>query len=83
MSKKEKETPILADEVLGKSEAFVIKYKVVIIVAIIAIVVCVLGFLAYSTFVSEPKENAAQETIFYAQESFNNGDFETALNGKY
>lgn len=81
MSKKEKETPILADEVLGKSEAFVIKYKVVIIVAIIAIVVCVLGFLAYSNYVSEPKENAAQETIFYAQESFNNGDFETALNG--
>lgn len=81
MSKKEKETPILADEVLGKSEAFILKYKVAIIVAIIVIVIGVIGFLVYQTWVSEPKEKAAQETIFYAQESFNNGDFETALNG--
>ena len=41
MSKKEKETPILADEMLGKSEAFVLKYKKAIIAGIVAIVAIV------------------------------------------
>ena len=38
MSKKQTETPILADEMLGKSEEFVIKYKKAIIGGIVAIV---------------------------------------------
>ena len=81
MSKKEKETPILADEMLGKSEAFVLKYKKVIIGGIVAIVACVSAFLAYATFFAEPKEKSAQEAIFNAEYAFAKGDFETALNG--
>ena len=81
MSKKEKETPILADEMLGKSEAFVLKYKKAIIAGIVAIVAIVVAFLAYTTFVTEPKEKTAQEAIFNAEYTFAKGDFETALNG--
>ena len=81
MSKKETEKPILADEVLGKSEAFVIKHKNTFVGAIVAIVVIVCGYLAYNTFIAEPKEAEAAKAIFKAEQYFVNGDFETALNG--
>ena len=81
MSKKETEKPILADEVLGKSEAFVIKNKNTFIGVIVAIVVVVCGYLAYNTFIAEPKEAEAAKAIFKAEKYFVNGDFETALNG--
>ncbi len=81
MSKKETEKVILADEVLGKSEAYVIKHKNKFISAIVAIVVIVAGYLAYNTFVAEPREAEAAKAIFKAEQYFVNGDFETALNG--
>lgn len=81
MSKKQTETPILADEMLGKSEEFVIKYKKAIIGGIVAIVACVLGFILFSKYVAEPQEAAANNAIFKAQQYFNQNDFETALNG--
>ena len=81
MSKKQTEKPILADEMLGKSEEFVIRYKKAIIGGIAAIVVCVLGFILYSKYVSEPQETAANNAIFKAQQYFEQNDFETALNG--
>ena len=59
MSKKETEKPILADEVLGKSEAFVIKHKNKFVGTIVAIVAIVVAYLAYNTFVAEPKEAEA------------------------
>lgn len=81
MSKKETEKVILADEVLGKSEAYVIKHKNKFISAIVAIVAIVAGYLAYNTFVAEPREAEAAKAIFKAEQYFVNGDFETALNG--
>ena len=81
MSKKETEKPILADEVLGKSEAFVIEHKNKFLGAIIAIIVIVGGYLAYNTFVAAPKEAEAAKAIFKAEQYFVNGDLETALNG--
>ena len=81
MSKKQTEAQILADEVLGKSEAFVIKHKKPIISAVAAIILCVVAYLAYSTFVTAPKEAAADKAIFKAEQYFANGDLETALNG--
>ena len=81
MSKKQTEQPILADEVLGKSEEFVIKYKKAIVGGILAIIVCVLGFILYSMYVTAPKEAAANNAIFKAQQYFAQNDFETALNG--
>ena len=70
MSKKQTEQPILADEVLGKSEEFVIKYKKAIVGGILAIIVCVLGFILYSMYVTAPKEAAANNAIFKAQQYF-------------
>lgn len=81
MSKKQTETPILADEVLGKSEAFVIKYRKPIVSVVVAIILCVVAYLAYSTYVVAPKEAEADKAIFKAEQYFVNGDLETALNG--
>ena len=81
MSKKETEKPILADEVLGKSEAFVIKHKNTFLGVIAAIVLIVCGYLAYNTFIAAPKEAEAAKAIFKAEQYFANGEFETALNG--
>lgn len=81
MSKKQTEAPILADEVLGKSEAFVIKHKKPIVSAVVAIIVCIVAYLAYSTYVVAPKEAEADKAIFKAEQYFANGDLETALNG--
>ena len=81
MSKKQTETPILADEVLGKSEAFVLKYKNAIIGAILAIIVIVGGYMAYNTYVVAPGEAEANKAIFHAEHYFLDGNYESALNG--
>ena len=81
MSKKQTETPILADEMLGKSEAFVLKYKNVITGAILAIILIVGGFMAYNNYVVEPKNAEADKAIFHAEHLFIGGEYEQALNG--
>ena len=69
------------EEVVGKSEAFILKYKMQIILAIAAIVVLVGGSILYQTYVSEPRAKEASEAIFQAQTYFAAQDFEKALNG--
>ena len=68
-------------EVVGKSEAFINKYKVQITVAIAAIVVIIAGSILYSDFVVEPKIKAASEAIFKAQNHFAAQEYDKALNG--
>lgn len=82
MSKKTvSDTPILADEVLSKSEAFIIKHKNPIIAAIVVVVALILGSTLYNEFVAEPKEKEAAEAMFAAEALFGAQNFETALNG--
>lgn len=81
MSKKQTETPILADEMLGKSEAFVLKNKNVIMGAILAIIVIAGGIMAYNTFIAAPKKAEADKAIFHAEHYFIDGEYESALNG--
>ena len=83
MSKQNTQQPevINVEEVLGKSEAFILKYKMQIIVAVAAIVIIVGGSMLYKTYVSEPRVKAASEAIYQAQTYFAAQDFEKALNG--
>lgn len=80
-NKKNEDAPILADEVLSKSEALIIKHKNTIIAAIAAIVIVILGSSMYSTYVSEPREKEAAEAIFVAENLFAAQQFEAALDG--
>lgn len=63
MSKKQKDEPILADEMLGKSEAFVIRHKNVITYTVAAILVAILGYIIYQKFSVEPKEKEAMVAL--------------------
>lgn len=49
--------------------------------ALIAIVVIVLGILAYNRWVVTPARQEAQEQMFQAELNFRAGNFDTALNG--
>ena len=80
-NKTNSDAPIMADEVLSKSEAWILKYKTPIIAAIAAIVIIMVGSMAYNTFVAEPQEKEAAEAMFAAENLFAAKDFEKALNG--
>ena len=81
---KEKNTQpeaINVEEVVGKSEEFINKYKKQILAAIAAIVVIVAGTILYQDYVVEPKAKAASAAIFQAQKYFAAQEFDKALNG--
>lgn len=80
-NKTNSDAPIMADEVLSKSEALIIKYKKPIIAVIAAIVIIMVCSMAYNTYIVEPKEKEAAEAMFAAETAFTAKDFETALNG--
>lgn len=78
---KNNQDPLDVEEALMTSEAFLFKYKNIIIGVVVAIVVIVCGTLAYKHFISEPNELKASEASFMAERYFGNDDFETALKG--
>lgn len=83
-TKKKNEEPMPEQNIenaLGQGQQFIqdnAKPLVISLAAIVLIVVCAFG---YRHFISEPRQEKAAEAIFAAEQSFNNGDFETALNG--
>lgn len=80
-NKTHSEAPIAADEVLSKSEALILKHKTTIIAIIAAIVIIMVGSMAYNTFIAEPQEKEAAEAMYVAESLFAAQDFEKALNG--
>ncbi|MCL1625433.1 tetratricopeptide repeat protein [Bacteroides caecicola] len=73
--------PMNVDEALITSEAFLIKYKNVMLGAVVALIVIVGGYLGYKHFISDPKEAKASEAIFKGEQYFGASNYETALNG--
>ena len=80
-NQKHTQDPLDLDEAMSASEAFIIKYKNKFLIGIAAVVIIVGGFLGYKNFISEPNEIKASETIFKAEQYFNAGNYEAALNG--
>ena len=73
--------PLNVDEALSTSEAFLIKYKNVLLGAVAALVIAVCGYLGYKHFISEPKEAKASEALFRGEQYFGAESYELALNG--
>lgn len=69
------------EETISNSEAFLIKNKNLLLGAVIALVVIVGGYMAYTNFVSEPNELKASEAIFKGEKYFGVDNYEAALNG--
>ncbi|MFR1953759.1 tetratricopeptide repeat protein [Phocaeicola coprophilus] len=73
--------PLNVDEALSTSEAFLIKYKNVLLGAVAALVIVVCGYLGYKHFISGPKEAKASEALFRGEQYFGAESYELALNG--
>ena len=69
------------EESRTKMEAFVLKYKKMIVGAVVALVVVVGGYICLNQFYLQPRQADASTAIAKGQELFMNQQFEKALNG--
>ena len=67
-------------ESLNIREAFFMKNKKAIIIAVVAIVVIIAGVFGYVSQISGPREDKASTMLGKGQTYFNNEMFEQALN---
>ncbi len=68
-------------EDLNKTEAFVSKHRNVLLIAVVAIIVLVVGLFLYRNYVALPRETKASTAISAPQELFANEDYEQAAEG--
>ncbi len=68
-------------EAVSRSEEFINKNKKTIIGVVCAIVVLIAGSMLVSTLYIKPRAQKAAEALFAGERYFQNGDYETALNG--
>lgn len=73
------ETP--AEESRTKMEALVLKYKNVIVIAVVALVVIVGGGVCLNKYYFQPRQAEASTAIAKGQELFMNQEYEKALKG--
>lgn len=73
------ETP--AEESRTKMEAFVLKYKKIIVAAVVAIVVIAGGAICLNQFYLQPRQDEASTAIAKGQDLFMQQQFDKALNG--
>ena len=68
-------------ENLNKQEAFLLKYKKAIIIAVVALIVIVAGIILYNNYVAGPRQAKAGTALAKGQEYFANENYEMALKG--
>ena len=81
MANKKNTQPSAMEETLNKSEAFVLKYKKPLMIALVAIIVIIAGAILVNNYVIKPRAEKASTILAKGQEYFNNEDFDKALNG--
>lgn len=69
------------EDTLNKSEATFLKYKKPFLIAIVAIVVVVAGFILYKNYISAPREAEASTELAKSQTLFNGQQYDQALAG--
>ena len=70
-----------ATENINNREAFFMKYKKAILIAVAAIIVVIAGGFLYISQISGPREEKASTALSKGQTYFNNEMFEQAVNG--
>ncbi len=68
-------------ESLNMSEAFFMKYKKAIIIAVVAVIVIIAGVFGYISQIAGPREDKASTMLGKGQTYFQNEMYEQALNG--
>lgn len=66
---------------LNSNEAFVMKYRKVVLIAVVAVIVVIAGIFLYMSQISGPREDKASTMLGKGQTYFNNEMFDQALNG--
>lgn len=77
----EKKGAVKTESALNKNEAFFMKNKNVLLYGILAIIVVIAGWLAYTNFYVAPREDEASTAIAKGQEYFGNQQYDKAVNG--
>lgn len=65
----------------NNTEAFFIKFKKQILIAVVAVIVVIAGLLLYKAYVQAPREDKASTALAKGQLYFNQEQFDKALNG--
>jgi tetratricopeptide (TPR) repeat protein len=83
MAKQEikQEQVLNVEEAVSRSEAFINKNKKTIVGIVCAIVILIAGSVLLTTQYIRPREQKAAEALFAGERYFQNGNYETALNG--
>ncbi len=83
-SKKKKDDDkniVAVEEALSKSEQFIERNQNTIIYTVAAIVILIAGYIGYTRFILEPREQEARSEMFMAQSYFEQEEYELALEG--
>ena len=81
MVNKKEHAAIEVNDALNKSEAFMLRNKKTLLIAVSAIIIVVAGFFLYKNYVSAPREEKASTELAKGQELFAMQQFDKALNG--
>ena len=76
-----KEQEALHNGALVQPEAFAMKYRKAIIIAVAAIIIAVVGGFLYQAYVAQPREDKASTALAKGQEYFDAEQFDKALKG--
>ena len=63
------------------TEAFFVKFKKQILIAVVAVIVVIAGLLLYKAYVGGPREDKASTALAKGQQYFNQEQYDKALNG--
>jgi tetratricopeptide (TPR) repeat protein len=72
---------VVVEEALSKSEQFIERNQNILIGVVLAIILIVGGYIAYSRFILEPREQEARAEMFWAERYFEQDSLRLALEG--
>lgn len=81
MSQQKSKASLDVNYKIAQSEAFIIKHKMPLSIATVALIVIIGGFFAFKYLYLEPREEQAQTLLATGEQYFLTGDFKTAVEG--
>lgn len=79
--KKTKRNTQNAEQTISAADTFFAKHKRSVLYALTAVIVIIIGFILYKTYVVQPRETRADELIYRGQQYLITEEYDRALNG--
>jgi tetratricopeptide (TPR) repeat protein len=77
----EEKNIVAVEEALSRSEQFIERNQNILIGVVVAIVLIIGGYIGYTRFILEPREQEARSLMFMAEKFFEQDDYRMALEG--